>query len=349
MRYNELTLEAQLSPGQVKAIKVKIQNYQQELNKLERKRDQLDNQFRFSNMFKDFKGPEYEDLHDKLSGYINAYSDAIDKLKGEIASQSTDRGFSNLIAGIKKNCGEVVKFYKDRRRFIYAGFQDPGNNSALYAKTPEHIVMPKIYKDKNFEDIEYLIENLDLGSFQHSILCNGYSYDVTQDGRIPYIIFPVNGFKFFYSASKPRLRIEEKFIPTLFDRDLLAEGWKMFTQDDIMLQKFRDAGAKIIFTGPKYQGHPGGFMGYDNFRSQLMAIDTLSENGDIDEDWMYRADWKSWVTKTSFQTQYDISDDNLGWALGEQNDVIINTPALYAINVDYAQQVADALGMKEWY
>jgi hypothetical protein len=61
MRYNDLIttpaelFEAQLTPGQVKAIKLKINDYEAELQKLNRKKYDLDDKFMYGDFPKEIK------------------------------------------------------------------------------------------------------------------------------------------------------------------------------------------------------------------------------------------------------------------------------------------------------
>jgi hypothetical protein len=348
MRFNELTFEAEVMPGQVKPIKVKIAQYQQELRDLERKQDQLDNQFRFGDL-NNFSGPEYEELRDKLAAYINAYTDKIEQLKAELSGKHSDKGFDNFIAGLQKNCSEVIKFYRERRKFIYAGFQNAIDQTAMYARLPTRVVMPHAYENKHFREISNLVEKFNLGSFNSAVLCNGFPYEVSQDGRHPFIIFPVNGFKYFYPMTQPRLRIDDRNIPTTMDKMIKHQAWKKLVGDPAMLEKFRAAGAENLTEIDELDiGYTGGFLGPSGFRSHLKAIGTMVDDGTLDSSWADKELWENWVTEKSFQLQFNIDDKNLGWALSNQNDVIINAPAVYAINMHHSRAIQDAIGMKDY-
>ena len=57
MRCDEIITEAPLSPGQVKAIKVKIEGYQDEIRKLNRQKLQLDDRFKYQEFPDPVAGP----------------------------------------------------------------------------------------------------------------------------------------------------------------------------------------------------------------------------------------------------------------------------------------------------
>lgn len=340
MRYNELTMEAQLTPGQVKAIKVEIGKYEEELRKLNQKKNSLDDQFMFG------AHPDDPVLADKIQKYIDAYTAAIDKMKAELAGKNDNKGFGNLIAGIKKNCSEALAIYKKYDTFLYAGFKNAKDHSALYAKSPSQIVVPEFYNTRNFAEIADLIQDFyDFGNFNDAILASTYSPNANSDGREAFIIFPVNGFKYFYTRGKTQLNIRTNDIPELFDKDELRRGWKTFVEDQNILRKFVAAGAKIGDTGKDAVGWYEGFMGMDNYQTHLTAIDTLVENGDVDQDWMYYSSWTKWVTKESFEKSFKMGNTSLEDAAYNGNDVVVNTKAVYAISVKYKRQVQQMLGM----
>lgn len=340
MRYNELITEAQLTPGQVKAIKVKIGQYEEELRKLNLQQNKLDDMYRY----RDY--PQDSDLQAKLDNYVKAYTDAIQKLRDELKGKEDNKAFYNLMAGIQKNCSEIIEFYKKSKSFLYAGFKNAGDHSALFAKSPEHIVVPKFYDERNFSEVSYMIEQFyDFGNFNNAILANGYYSNVTQDGRKSFLIFPANGFKFFYSKRRTNLTMRDREIPRLFDKDLLLEGWQKFVADDAMYEKFIAAGAKIESRGKDVIAWYGGFMGEDNYENHLAAIDTLAENGELDVDWDRMGNWVSWVSKNSFDKEFMMSDQNLVNAIGLEVDMVVNTPTVYAIDANNKKQVAEVLGI----
>lgn len=340
MRCDEIITEAQLTPGQVKAIKVKIEGYQDEIRKLNRQKMQLDDRFKYQDY------PDDPELKDKIEKYIEAYTNAIEKAKAELTDKEDNRGFNNLITGIKKNCSDIVDFYRANRMFFYTGFKNAADAPALYAKSPSKIIVPDFYNSRNFAEVADMIEDYyDFASFDHAILANSYYPNTTSDNRKPYMIFPLNGFKYFYTKRRINLTIREQEITKLFDKDLVFEGWRKFVSDPDMLAKFIDAGAGISEFDQGSVRWYGGFMGEDNYKSQLMAIDTLAEKGELDIDWDRMGNWRSWVTKESFDAVFNIDNQSLKFPAGQEVDIVFNTPAIYAIEQKYVQQVRSALGI----
>lgn len=339
MRYHELTFEAKLNPGEIRAIEVQIQDYRDKIQDLEHKQSSLDDKYRYGNHW-----PEDEALQEKLSAYINAYTNAIEKLKLKIRQDSETPQIKNIFKAIKKNCSEIWGLYRASGQFLYSGFKNAHGQSILYGRTPARMIPPSNYLANNYEDITWLIEEqFNLGSFDNSIYSQTNSYNASYDGSTPYIIFPLDGFKYFYPLSNSRFRIQDYDKPRIMDRELVMEGWKKFIGDPEMYQKFRDEGGHVDSTDIGDAGYGAGFLGSYHFKNNLLAIGSLAEKGLLDIDWEYKSDWKNWVTKESFQDWFNISNKNLQYTLGRAMDVVINTSAVYAINAHYSHTIRDYL------
>lgn len=343
MRYNDLIttpaelFEAQLSPGQVKAIKLQINDYEEELRKLARKRNELDDKFVYGTFPKELK--------DKVNAYVDAYTKAIDDLKNKIKQSNVNPQFDNFIAGIKKNCSEIVSQYRQRGRAFYTGFKNAGQ-PALYGKPPSHLNLDDYHAHRNGGEIQYLIENFfDDMSFENAILASSDSYEASNDGRTPYLVFPRNGFKYFWSQEVTNLSYPSNTLSRLFDYDTLLEGWKVFVKDEEMYKKFIQAGADIPYTAIEYVGQPDGFMGRYVWESQVRAFDKMHEEGTLPDGWDRMTRWVSWVSKESFNKQFDMKTDQLERALSYGHDCVINTSGIYAIHSKFKNQVFKALNI----
>lgn len=343
MRYNDLIttpaelLEAQLTPGQVKAIKLQINDYEAELQKLNRKKYDLDDKF----VYGDFP----KELKDKVDAYIAAYTKAIDELKNKLKQSSANPQFDNFIAGIKKNCSEIVNVYQTRGRAFYTGFKNAGQ-PALYGKPPSHLNLDDYHAHRNGGDIQYLIENLfDDMSFENAIFATNDAYEVSTDGRTPYLVFPRNGFKYFWSQESTGLNITQSAVWRLFDDDMLRDGWKVFIDNPDMFAKFKDAGADITYTEEQYIGQPDGFMGKYTWESQVRALDRMYTEGTLPDGWDRMTRWVSWVSKESFNKHFDMKTNEIERVLSYGHDCIINTSGVYAIHQKYKNQVYKALGI----
>ena len=343
MRYNDLIttpaelLEAQLTPGQVKAIEIKINDYEEELRKLKYKKYDLDDKF--------VHGDFPKELKDKVDAYVAAYTKAIDELQNKLKQSSANPQFDNFIAGIKKNCSDIVSLYQSRGRVFYTGFKISGQ-TALYGKPDARLNLGDYHSNRNGEEVQWLIENLfDDMSFDNAVFATSDSYEASKGSRNPYIIFPRNGFKYFWSLESSGLNIPDQTIWRLFDEDVLMGGWNKFVNDPEMLAKFRAAGAEISYEEKTDIKQPDGFMGKYAWESQLRAIRKLVESGDLAESWLDMTKWTSWVTKESFNKLYDMQTDDLTKALSYGHDCIINTSGVYALNQKYRNQVFKALNI----
>ena len=341
MRYNELItdstalLEAQLTPGQIKAIKVKIGEYEEQLRKLRNQRNELDDKFVYGNF-----PPE---LKDKVNAYVDKYTQAIKDLEDQLKQNNKTDKFDNLMAGIKKNCSDIVNLYTKSREFFYSGFKNT-DQAVIYGKPPSHLNLGDHYE--NGEDIQNLLEHhYDNINFDNAILATSNAYNAGNNGRTPYIIFPRNGYKFFWPSQEAYLNTSHSKIIQLMDIDTVKRGWEYFVNDPEMLKKFRNAGADIYDTDIQYIKYGNGFMGKYDYESQLRAIDKLASEGQLDADWEYMGRWTSWVSKESLDNYFDIQTDDIGRALSYSHDCIINTSAFYAINFKYKKYVYEALKM----
>lgn len=347
MRYNELTFEATLAPGDVKDIKVKIGAYEEALRELERKQNRMDDRYQYSSDW-----PDDPALQAKLAAYINAYTAAIKKLKDELKNNNANKPWQNLMLGIQKNCSEIISVYRAERTFLYSGFKS--ESPALYAKTPTTPVVPHNYNmlDNRFEDFKFLAEDkFGLTNFNHAIFCNGYKHNAyIDDNHATYVIFPVNGYNYFFSHTRERLYVPDSAVPHLLDKDTVNKLYKEIVENNVILEKFIAAGAELNYPTPGDILTPGGFFGRYQLKGHLKAIDTLVKNGDLGKDMAPYADWKNLVSKESFQRWYDITvDDKLPSAISMNHDVFINTPAVYAVNTDHVKYVAQELGFGGWW
>ena len=344
MRYNDLItspaelFEAQLSPGQVKAIKLKINDYEEELRKLNRKKYDLDDKFVYGDFPKEIK--------DKVDAYIAAYTKAIDELKAKIQQSNVNPQFDNFIAGIKKNCSEIINVYQNRGRAFYTGFKNAGKQPALYGKPNAKLNLGDYHGHRNGEEVQWLIENLfDNMSFDNAIFATSDAYEVSTGDREPYIVFPRNGFKYFWSLESTGMNITHSAVWRLFDTDVLRGGWNKLINDPDMFAKFKDAGADIPYASEGDIGQPDGFMGKYTWESQLRAIRKLVESGVLAESWLDMTKWTSWVTKESFNKHFEMQTGDLSRALSYGHDCIINTSGVYAIHQKYKNQVFKALNI----
>lgn len=343
MRYHEIEtnaldlLEAQLTPGQVKAIKLKISDYQKQLRDLENKKYELDREFAGNEM--------PEELKDKIDAYVTAYTNAIEKLKDQLKQQNSDADLERFLAGIKKNCSEILDLYKSNGRVFYSGFKNAANETAIYGKPPEQPAVPDSYRQRYFDELSTLIEMHDLASFDHSVLATTDSYDAAQDGRTAYMIFPRNGFKFFYAKNLEQFYTGEARIPRLFDRDELSMGWKYFVGDADRFAKFKAAGGVMYDSSEKYAGSDDGFMGRYTWKNNIETIDKMYTKGEIPDDWMYHTSWTTWVSKDSLQKALQISHTDLSYALRNGNEAFIQASGVYGINEKYYGKIVKALGI----
>jgi hypothetical protein len=338
MRYDELItdstalLEAQLTPGQIKAIKVKIGEYEEQLRKLRYQKNELDDKFVYGNF-----PPE---LKDKVNAYVDKYTQAIKELEDQLKQNNKTDKFDNLMAGIKKNCSDIVNLYTKSREFFYSGFKN--DQTVIYGKPPSHLNLGDHYE--NGEDVQNLLEHhYDNISFDNAILATSNAYNAGNNGRTPYIIFPRNGYKFFWPSQEAHFNASNSSIIQLMDYDTVKRGWEYFVNDPEMFKKFQLAGANIYDPQQEYIRYGNGFMGKYDYESQLKAIDKLASEGQLDADWEYMGRWTSWVTKESLDKYFNIQTDDIGRALSYSHDCIINTSAFYAINAKYKKYVFEAL------
>lgn len=343
MRYDELItdntplLEAQLTPGQIKDIKIKISDYEEELNKLRRKKNELDDKFVY--------GTFPPELQNKVDAYINAYTNAIDDLKEKIKQSNVNPQFDNLIAGIKKNCSEILDLYKQRNKVFYSGFNN-ATQPVLYAKPNATLNLDEYRSYHSGGEIQYLIELFyDNLSFDDAVLASSDSYEVSVGNKIPYMIFPRNGFKYFWAQESSMLGISKSAIYLLFDHDTLKDGWKIFVQDPEMFNKFKAAGADVPHTEEGSIGAYDGFMGKYTWENNLKALDQMHTDGTLPDGWDRMTNWISWVNRESFEKRFDMQNTRLMSALGNGHDCVINTSGLYAINFKFRRIVFNALGI----
>ena len=346
MRYNDLItdpielFEAELTPGQVKSIELKIQNYEEELRKLRRQKMELDDKFIYGNFPKQLK--------DKVNAYIDAYSKAIYDLESKLKNQGSSKQFENFIAGIKKNCSEILVPYKQMGKMFYAGFKNSENQTALYSKPNAKLELGSHYPARHGTEIQELIERLfPEVSFNNAILVNSDAYEVSQGSRTPFMIFPRNGFKFFWSQDQSQLAVADAYMHHLFDSDLLIQAWETFIGDPAMYQKFIAAGGELEspYNKKEYIGTSDGFMGRWSMSNNLRTIAKLVAQGDVDSKWSSMANWTSLVSKNSFQKFYDLKTDEIARPLGYAHDCVINTSGVYGIHFQFRKQVLDALGI----
>lgn len=343
MRYNDLIttpaelFEAQLTPGQVKAIKLQINDYEEELRKLNRKKNELDDKFVYSDFPKELK--------DKVDAYVAAYTKAIDELKNKIQQANVNPQFDNFIAGIKKNCSEILSSYQSRGRVFYSGFKNAGQ-PALYGKPSANLNLDDYRAARNGGDVQYLIELLyDNMSFENAVFATSDSYEASSDGRTPYIIFPRNGFKYFWPQEITTLGYPSSALYKLFDPDLVRDAWKVFVGDTKMFAEFKKAGAELSYPAEEYIGTADGFMGRYEWESQIRALDKMFENGTLPDGWDRMTRWVSWVSRESFNSIFDMKTDDLERVLSYGHDCIINTSGIYAIHSKFKNQVFKALNI----
>lgn len=343
MRYREIEtneldlLEAQLTPGQVKAIKLKISDYQKQLRELENKRYELDRQFVDTDL--------PEELKDKIDAYVNAYTNAIEKLKDQLKQENSDTDLERFLAGVEKNCSEIISVYKNAGRVLYSGFKNAENQTAIYGKPPARPSVPESYKQRYFDELSELVEQHDLANFDNTVMATTDGYDAATDGRTAYMIFPRNGFKFFYSKGLEQFYTGETRVPRLFDWDEVKRGWKYFIENPEMFEKFRAAGGVVYETSSKYLGTDDGFMGRYAWKNNIAAIDKMHEKGEIDDDWGYYTNWTTWVSRESLQKSLEIAHTDLSYVMRNGNDVFIQASGIYGINAKYYNKILRALGI----
>lgn len=341
MRYDDLIYnpinEAQLTPGQVKAIKIKINDYEKELRDLRRKKDELDDKFVYSNVPKAVK--------DKVDAYVAAYTREIEKLKSQLQQQSANPKFDNFIAGIKKNCSEIVKTYQQVHRFFYAGFANAKDQTALYGKPKDKLNMDDYHGAGNGGEVQKLIETFypDL-TFESAVYASSDVYEISH-GKTAYIIFPKNGFKFFYPYETTNLRISPSSVYRLFDRGLLKAAHNDIINDKQMFVKFKAAGGDIPYPQSEYVGESDGFMGRYTWENNVSTIEAMVNNGELSKVWRHFTKWSGWASRQSLDSYYGIKSNDIHIPLNYGHDCIISTSGLYAINYDYRKQVERALGI----
>jgi hypothetical protein len=343
MRYNDLIttpaelFEAQLTPGQVKAIKLQINDYEAELRQLNRKKNELDDKFIYSDFPKELK--------DKVDAYVAAYTKAIDELKNKITQANTNPQFDNFIAGIKKNCSEIVSTYRSRGRIFYSGFKNT-DQPALYGKPAAYLNLDDYRAARNGAEIQTLIETLyDSMSFENAVFATSDSYEASSDNRTPYIIFPRNGFKHFWPQEISMLGYPSSALYKLFDPDLIRDAWKVFVSDPKMFEELKKAGGGMRYPEEMHIGTGDGFMGRYTWEDQIRALDKMHEEGTLPDGWDRMISWTSWVSRESFNTIFDMKTDGLEQVLSYGHDCIINTSGIYAIHSKFKNPVFKALNI----
>lgn len=319
---NSTFFEAQLTPGQIKDIKLKINNYEEELRDLRDKKRNLDNKFLY--------GKFPPELKDKLDAYIIAYTNAIQDLEDQLRQKNDNTQFDKLMTGIKKNCGEIIKEYKRTNRVFYSSYSND-RSIASYSKPPNKLNLGD-YRSRG-KDIQYLIEHLyDEVSFDNAILATSSYSDITGE---PYIIFPRDGFKFFYPNNRSTFSISDIRTSKLFDKSVVEERWNAIVSNPKTFAKFKEIAGDI--DDVDY------FMDIYNFDTQIAAIEKMVKGGDLPPDWAKMVDWRSWVTRESFNDYYQIKTAYIDESLYAGTDCIINTSGVYAIHRKFQSQVFNSL------
>ncbi len=338
MRYNDIIydplFEAQLSPGEIRDIKIQIKDYEDEIYKLQRKKRELDDQFYF--------GSFPSEIQNKVNAYIEAYTKEIEKLQNELKNAPQDPKFNNLMNGIKKNCSEIVAVYKKERAFLYADFNGTSNQTAFYT-IPKKLKLSNYYGNAAY--IQTLIEKYyPEQTFESSLQVS--SFGSSSDA---YVLFPRNGFTTFWSPNMEQLDLSEGSIPRLFDRDIIGKAWDTFIGDEEMFWKFKAVGGDTYYKEKTYIGEADGFMGRYNYIQNIKAIEKLIDRGVVGEEWKPYTSWLNWVSESSFKKYFNFTTGDVTKLIREGHSAIMYAPGVYAIQQKYRKQIVSALGIEGFY
>jgi hypothetical protein len=346
MRYNELIIdplnEAQLSPGEVREIKLKLSEYEAKLDELKRKENKLRNEI-------DYNIDSFpKELHDKINAYIAAYTREINKLKDQLKADYPEDSFNNFVAGIRKNCSEIVDFYKTYRTFLYTGFKNAQGKTALYGKPPAKIDVPNYYRERRFDDLAEMLEDkFKIASFDNCLLASGDAFDVNTDGRTAFIIFPRNGFKYFYMGGIEKFMLSDARIAKLFDKDIIKAAWDYFIGNPQMFEDFKSAGGFAYEWGKDYAGTIDGFMGRYQWENNVATITKLVKANLVSDEMQQFMYLKNWVSYKSFSEGVELKTENIKTAMSYGYDIALSANAVYAVSTKLQTKMERALGMRD--
>jgi transcription antitermination factor NusG len=338
-KIDKLMLEAQVKPGERKRIsftynkldklKLQIRKYEASLYKVQDASENMPDEIK----------KDLLQVQEKINTALKTIEVQQAELLKTIDGQSeTPIKMNALFKGIKKNCGQILKIYKELNNedfssevYLYRGIRE--NSDALYGK-PFDVRRPK---DSN-EDMDQLLDeamksvNIEARR-SNSIFVTGNRSQASGYGHNIYIVFPVDGFDITYSKRERDLIVGKDHIKYFLDDDVKAS----------VLDAIRDAyeqageGSEFHSRFPKYNIDELFTYDYD-FHAYVSQIRSMAKLGFIPEELVKLAEDELMTNLEKALEHFNFVDDDAFAAIRSGHEAYVRG-AYYAVKIDHIENV----------
>lgn len=321
-----------LKPGQAKEIKLKLTKIEN-LKKLEKKlEDMRYSQFPSGSVFSKKLQAQIKAVNVQIKKEMLELKETIKKAKAESGGAITVDN-QKVIQTIATECSEYIALFKQTKKVLFRGV---GGNIA-----DKKVFHGRSWEDRKPKDSKAVVQAIydklsqDMGikALRKNSIFTTASYGFASDyGASVYIIIPKNGATFTYSKKLADivLRSVTKMIDT-----------KKF---DAFLASFKQHLKDKNVTGYKFEDAWYYFKNFALTGEEAKAKAILKKHKFPNAS---KFSIMNFISPEEFQKTYDLSSENLPWALSRSNEILISGE-YYAISTrkrDFATAMLEALGI----
>lgn len=336
--------EAKLSPGDRKAIQLKINDYQKALDDVSRHVRKLSS---IGN------APVIPGTEKELEDLKKAYQDMIDRLKAKLNEPQEEDDLERYMKAIVKNCKTVVSACKRTDMLLYRGTKETA--PAFYGKPFDE----RYAKDSNRNLSDAFNSALaDAGVIarrDNSMFTTTNKSFAQGFGHNLYIIFPRDPMHFTWSDKIKDLVINEEFMFDMVDpetvKDIMRAVWSKPETKEAFIEAFRTKGYHHGATiGFDFDNYPSNSTSADytpftkyNFQTSVEALRGVLPL--LGPEYQRYDVFKNWVDAEAIIKNFGLHiDEDLEGAFKQRYEITVRAE-YYAIEAKHEKRVREYLGM----
>lgn len=333
-----------ISPGERKAIQLKINDYEKALRDIQRHEMHLGN---IGN------APVIPGTEKELEDLKQSYQDMIDKLKAKMNEPQKEDGLARYMQAITKNCKTVVAACKSTDMLLYRGTKESA--SAFYGKPFDQRYAKDSERELSQAFNDALKEAGVVARRDNSMFTTTNKSFANGFGNNLYIIFPRDPMHFTWSDKIKDLVINHEFMMDMVDpetvKEIMRAVWsKPETKErfiDVFQRRAYIGGARIGFD---FDNYPDNDTSADytpftkhNFHTSFESLKEVLPM--LGSDFDKYADFKNWVDPEAVIANFGLHvDEDLEGAFNQRYEITVRAE-YYAIDAKYERRVREMLGM----
>lgn len=333
-----------ISPGERKAIQLKINDYEKALRDIQRHEMHLGN---IGN------APVIPGTEKELEDLKKSYQDMIDQLKAKMNEPQKEDGLARYMQAITKNCKTVVAACKKTDMLLYRGTKE--TSPAFYGKPFDQRYAKDSERELSQAFNAALKEAGVVARRDNSMFTTTNKSFAQGFGNNLYIIFPRDPMHFTWSDKIKDLVINHEFMLDMVDPEKIKNVMRAIWDDEDAKQRFIElfqrksyiAGASVDFD---FDNYPNNHTSADytpftkyNFHTSFESLKEVvpmldSEFSDYDR-------FETLVDPEAIIANFGLHiDENLEGAFKQRYEITVRAE-YYAIEAKYERRVREMLGM----